>query len=194
MLSTVFLVAALSSGHELGLALVAAAFIVFALASALILPRRNPNFPGRGVGWYSALAVLFFIAMIAAVLVFGKERPEASESPVHTATVSGPLPGQGTTTTAGKTTTGTSPSGSSQGNAQAGKAVFSSAGCSGCHTLKAAGATGTVGPNLDQLKPSFATVQHQVIHGGAVMPPFAGQLTPKQIADVAAFVSSSAGA
>jgi cytochrome c oxidase subunit II len=39
---------------------------------------------------------------------------------------------------------------SSSTSAAAGKAVFTgSAGCSGCHTLAAAGATGTVGPDLD---------------------------------------------
>ena len=37
-----------------------------------------------------------------------------------------------------------------------------SAGCAGCHTLKAAGATGNVGPNLDALKPPEPTVKHQV--------------------------------
>ena len=35
-----------------------------------------------------------------------------------------------------------------------GEAIFKGAGCAGCHTLAAAGATGTTGPNLDQLKPS----------------------------------------
>ena len=73
-----------------------------------------------------------------------------------------------------------------------GKAIFS-ANCASCHTLKAAGSTGTVGPNLDQLKPSDAIVQHQVMNGGAVMPAFKGTLTPAQIAAVAKFVSSSAG-
>jgi len=73
-----------------------------------------------------------------------------------------------------------------------GKAIFS-AECSSCHTLKAAGATGTVGPNLDQLKPSDAIVQRQVTNGGAVMPAFKGKLSPAQIAAVATFVSSSAG-
>ena len=38
-----------------------------------------------------------------------------------------------------------------------GKSIFS-ANCASCHTLKAAAATGTIGPNLDQLKPSFAIV------------------------------------
>ena len=55
--------------------------------------------------------------------------------------------------------------------------VFASAGCGGCHTLKAAGSTGNVGPNLDQLKPSEATVAHQVEVGGGAMPPFKGQLS-----------------
>jgi cbb3-type cytochrome c oxidase subunit III len=73
-----------------------------------------------------------------------------------------------------------------------GKSIFS-ANCSSCHTLKAAGATGTIGPNLDQLKPAFARVQRQVTNGGAVMPAFKGKLTSQQIDAVAKFVSSSAG-
>ncbi len=73
-----------------------------------------------------------------------------------------------------------------------GVAIFK-ANCSSCHTLKAAGSTGTVGPNLDQLKPAQATVVHQVTNGGAVMPAFKGKLTPAQIQAVATFVSSSAG-
>jgi mono/diheme cytochrome c family protein len=74
-----------------------------------------------------------------------------------------------------------------------GKQIFTSAGCAGCHTLKAAGATGTVGPNLDALKPTEAKVDHQVTVGGGAMPAFKGQLTPAEITAVAKFVSSSAG-
>jgi cbb3-type cytochrome c oxidase subunit III len=73
-----------------------------------------------------------------------------------------------------------------------GKTIFSSE-CASCHTLKAASATGTVGPNLDQLKPSESVVEHQVEVGGGVMPAFKGKLTDEQIAAVAKFVSSSAG-
>ena len=73
-----------------------------------------------------------------------------------------------------------------------GKTIFQNE-CASCHTLAAAGATGTVGPNLDQLKPAQAIVVRQVTNGGAVMPPFKGKLTPAQIAAVAAFVSSNAG-
>src|SRR3954447_7339096 len=79
MLSTVqFVVAGLSTGNKIGLAVVAGIFIVFALVSSFLLPRRNPNFPGRRVGWYSALAVLFFVAMISAVLIFGRESEETT--------------------------------------------------------------------------------------------------------------------
>jgi cbb3-type cytochrome c oxidase subunit III len=73
-----------------------------------------------------------------------------------------------------------------------GKKIFQTE-CASCHTLKAAGTSGTVGPNLDQLKPSEAIVQHQVTVGGGVMPAFKGKLSDAQITAVAKFVSSSAG-
>jgi cbb3-type cytochrome c oxidase subunit III len=78
------------------------------------------------------------------------------------------------------------------GGAAAGKQVFAD-NCSSCHTLKDAGATGTVGPNLDQLKPSDPTVKRQVENGGGAMPAFKDQLSPAQIAAVAAYVSRVAG-
>jgi mono/diheme cytochrome c family protein len=188
MLATVSLVvAALSTGNKIGLAVVGGAFIIFSLVSSLVLPARYPNFPGRHVGWYVAAGLLFFVAMISAVIVFGVESPEAA------------APGEATTTAAATTTgaattgaaTTTAPPAAAQGNAAAGKAVFASAGCGACHTLKAAGATGNVGPNLDKLKPPYDKVVHQVEVGGGPMPAFKGSLTTKQIQDVAAFVVAS---
>jgi cbb3-type cytochrome c oxidase subunit III len=76
--------------------------------------------------------------------------------------------------------------------ATSGKDIFS-ANCGSCHTLADAGTSGTTGPNLDELKPALATVQHQVINGGSIMPAFKGQLTDAQIKAVAKYVSSSAG-
>ncbi|HEY5660380.1 MAG TPA: c-type cytochrome [Gaiellaceae bacterium] len=73
-----------------------------------------------------------------------------------------------------------------------GQSIFKSQ-CASCHTLKDAGATGTVGPNLDQLKPPFSIVQNQVTNGGTVMPAFKGKLTDAQITAVAKYVSSVAG-
>jgi cbb3-type cytochrome c oxidase subunit III len=74
-----------------------------------------------------------------------------------------------------------------------GAKIFKGAGCAGCHTLSAAGSTGTIGPNLDQLKPSTAIVVRQVTNGGSLMPAFQGKLTPAQIQAVAQYVSSSVG-
>ena len=79
-------------------------------------------------------------------------------------------------------------------DAAAGRSVFASAGCAGCHTLGAAGASGQIGPNLDRLRPTYAVVRAKVETGGGGMPSFRGQLSARQIEDVAAFVSTSAGA
>ena len=74
-----------------------------------------------------------------------------------------------------------------------GKQVFAQAGCGACHTLKDAGSNGTVGPNLDTLKPDEPRVERQVTNGGNGMPPFKGQLSNEQIKAVASYVSSVAG-
>ncbi len=184
MLSTVVLVAAgLSAGQKLGLAIVGAAFIVFSLVSSFVVPRRYPDFPGRGLPWFLLVSVLFFVGMIAAVLTLGKEKAEPHAAAATTQQTSSSASTAPTSTAAG--------GGAVQGNPAAGKAVFASAGCTGCHTLKAAGSTGTVGPNLDQLKPPYAKILAQVEHGGKIMPPFQGQLSATQIQDVAAFVYTS---
>jgi cytochrome c6 len=162
----------LSSGHKIGLAVVGAAFIVFALVSSFVLPRRVPNFPGRFLGLYITIAALFFVAMISAVLIFGKEKKEATGAVQQT-------------TTAAQTTPSAP---SAKGDPAAGKAVFTSAGCTTCHTLKDAGSHGTIGPDLDQLKPPEARIVTQVENGGGPMPAFKGQLSAKQIQDVAAYV------
>jgi cbb3-type cytochrome c oxidase subunit III len=73
-----------------------------------------------------------------------------------------------------------------------GEAIFK-AKCGGCHTLAAASTTGTVGPNLDQLKPPLARIKRQVENGGAIMPAFKGVLNGAQIAAVAKYVSSNSG-
>jgi mono/diheme cytochrome c family protein len=96
-------------------------------------------------------------------------------------------------TVVGTLATTTAPAGPTlpEGQADAGKAVFASAGCGGCHTLQAAGTSGTVGPDLDDLAPDLAATQAQVINGGGGMPPYKGQLSDQQIADVSQFVYDS---
>ena len=90
----------------------------------------------------------------------------------------------GATTTSGATTT--------VAGGVDGKQIFIS-NCGSCHTLGAAGTSGSVGPNLDQLKPGAATVEQQVRNGGGGMPSFEGSLSSAQIAAVANYVAQNAG-
>jgi cytochrome c551/c552 len=77
--------------------------------------------------------------------------------------------------------------------AASGPSLWSQAGCGGCHTLSAAGSSGTVGPNLDALRPSSAAVAAQVASGGGGMPSFSGSLSTGEIQQLADWVSSAAG-
>ena len=170
---------AITSEGKLALGVLAGAFIVFALLSAFYFPRRNPDFPGKRLGHYVAIATLFFLGTMAGVVFFAKEEEHAEAAETH-GTESGEEPA----------TTEAAPS-APAGDAAAGEAVFASAGCGGCHTLEAAGSSGNVGPNLDEAKPDEALVVERVTNGMGVMPSFSGQLSEKQIQDVAAYVAQS---
>ena len=165
-------------GYEIGLLAVAVVFIVFALIVALVVSRARPDFPGKRLGVFLAVAIGLFLAQMTAVFLLA-EKGEADEPVVGEET-------QPTETTPTETT-------EAQGDPVAGKAVFTSAGCASCHTLADAGASGTVGPNLDAVKPSNDKAVAQGTNGGSVMPPFKGKLSEQQIQDVAAYVSSVAG-
>ena len=105
------------------------------LFALLLLPAA---FAGWAVGHYTSLG-------------------SASKTVVHTVTLGGATTTTPTTTTTPATTTSaTTTSSGGSGNAAAGKAVFAANGCASCHTFQPAGATGTVGPNLDTAPTSDA--------------------------------------
>jgi mono/diheme cytochrome c family protein len=192
------------SGYQTGLLAVALVFIAFALVVALVVPRTRPDFPARRLGWFIAVVIVLFIAQLTAVLLLaelGEEEHEAVETtetmPTETETGGTTTETGGTTTETDGTTTEPAPPpapGGGEGDAAAGKQVFATAGCTTCHTLADAGASGTVGPNLDEAKPPYDLVLQRVTNGMGVMPPFKDQLSEQQIKDVAAYVSSAAGA
>ena len=111
-------------------------------------------------------------------------------------TVIGPVP-----------STTTTPS-NLKGNPAAGKVVFTSAGCAGCHTFTPAGSKANVGPNLDKL-PEYAAKAGEPLesftHGAIVSPPpkyvppgyptnvmpttFGQSLSQQQLADLVAFLT-----
>jgi cytochrome c oxidase subunit I len=161
-------------------------------------PRRKRGWTDAGA---EAAVMLIVIGLVAAGTFVGwvvghSTRGEAGRtvtvsettaqtSPTTTATTS--------TATTATTSTATTATTSGEGNATAGKAVFASAGCGGCHTLSAAGTSGNVGPNLDDAKPSADLVVARVTNGRGAMPSFKNSLSEQQIKDVAAYVASSAG-
>jgi mono/diheme cytochrome c family protein len=129
------------------------------------------------IGLLGFLAALVLIGVVGVVYVLAFTGKDFSEGAPQTATQAASTQPQASTTT---TTTPTT----------AGKDQFAST-CGGCHTLAAAGTTGTVGPNLDQLKPDQATVVGAIQSGPGAMP--SNLLTKSQAQQVAAFVAANAG-
>jgi mono/diheme cytochrome c family protein len=161
--------------------------------------QRAPGMPQKLVTGSDAKDVAAYVASVAGVAAVG--------ATTGATTTTGPSPPPPPTTT--QTTTTPAGGGSAALLAQ-GKKVFAMAGCASCHTLKDAGATGTVGPDLDKLhayakqagKPFEAFVRESILDPNAyvqpgypkgVMPTFKGQLTPAEIDAVVAYVSTVAG-
>jgi mono/diheme cytochrome c family protein len=196
----------ISTGNAVALALIAGAFVVFALLSALVIPRRWPQFPGRGLGWFIAATLVFFVATLGAVEVFAVEEPEEA---AHGETATEPegttTEPEGTTTEPEGTTTGEAqpppPPAGEQGDPTAGRQAFQAQGCGGCHTFEAAGTSGTVGPNLDEalqgqdaesVRQSIVDPNAEVASGFApnVMPEnYEEDLTQEQLDDLVAFLT-----
>ncbi|HEY4346585.1 MAG TPA: cytochrome c [Gaiellaceae bacterium] len=182
------MVFALTTSHEIGLATMGGLFIAFALLSSFFFPRFSADFPSKkGLRWYIPLSVVFFVAMLSAVLIFGKEKKEAEAA----------APPSVATKYAG-------------GDVAAGKTEFATAGCAACHTFKPAGTSATIGPNLDDLA-TYAqkagepladfTVNAIIKPPPSYVPPgfantmptnFGTSLTTKQISDLVAFLDAPA--
>ena len=130
-----------------------------------------------------AIAAALFLAALALLAVAGCGGEEVGAGPE---TVIGTVPTE--TTDAGDL-----PALDLEGDAANGASVYETAGCGGCHTLAAAGSTGTVGPNLDDAKPSYELAVQRVTKGQGGMPAFGAQLKAQEIADVAQYLVESTG-
>ena len=88
--------------------------------------------------------------------------------------------------------------GEAEPNLEEGRRIFTEGGgelpaCAVCHVLADAEAAGTIGPNLDELKPEASRVRLAVTEGVGVMPAFADALAPEEIDAVARYVAEAAG-
>lgn len=148
--------------------------------------QRAPGMPAKLVTGQDAEDVAAYVASVAGTAGVGATTTVTTTT-APTTTEAPPATTEQTTTEQATTTE------EGGGNLAAGKQVFQTAGCNSCHTLADAGASGTVGPNLDDAKPDMALVVDRVTNGKGVMPPFKAQLSSEQIQAVADYVSSVAG-
>jgi mono/diheme cytochrome c family protein len=193
---------AVTTTGKIVLVLAAGIFIVFAIASSFLLPRRNPDYPGKRLGAFIAFTLILFVALIGAMVVFAGEGEEehaggeaestqpAGSATETTGTETEPAETGATTETGGGETEEEPPAGG-EGDAAAGEEVFAANGCGSCHTLEDAGASGSIGPNLDESQPSFDLAVDRVTNGAGAMPAFGDALSEEQIRDVAAYVVES---
>ncbi len=119
------------------------------------------------VGW--SLAVFFVVLLFAGPRVVAEDKPEAAPAKAQ----------------------GTAPA-NTQGSAPAvdGKAVFTDT-CGSCHTLSAAGTSGSVGPNLDDISLDASAIEGIVRDGRGGMPAQGDKLSDAEISAVAAFVAGN---
>ena len=180
------MLAGLTTGHKIGLGLAAVIFIGFALVSAMAIPRRRPDFPGKLLPAFVIVCVTLFVGMMASVEIFGAEAKEKEK------------PGK---------TTQPPPA----GNAANGKALYTSLGCQGCHSSNGSKGTGptfkglagskvqlsdgtTVAADDAYLTESIRDPDKQIVSGyqphimsSAIKP---GQVSETQAADLVAFIHS----
>jgi mono/diheme cytochrome c family protein len=180
--------------NQIILAVVTAVLVVFSLTVAIVVPRRNPDFPGRKLGVFIGVSMVLVAGMLITVAVLGGEESEdfEAEPAAETQPEGGETGAPAETGAPGETgappETGAPAENGGTGDPAAGAEVFASAGCGSCHTLADAGTSGAVGPNLDDSQPPIELVVDRVTNGAGAMPSFAGQLSEQQIQDVAAYV------
>jgi mono/diheme cytochrome c family protein len=192
------------SRNDVILAVFTAVLVGFSLVVALVIPKRNPGFPGRQLRFFVVLSTLLIAGMLGAVEVLGESHDFAAHGETGGATEESPTAtGETTPPPTGETgdtgETGEQP----QGDPQAGEEIFTTSAnpaCGTCHTLQAAGAAQTLGPNLDEtladqdadfIRESIVEPDAEVTSGFAdnLMPENYGDtLTEEQLNDLVAFL------
>jgi mono/diheme cytochrome c family protein len=201
------IVALIQGRNDVILGVFAALLVGFALTVSLVFPRRWPDFPGRHLKLFVLVAVLLVAGMLAAVEALGEGHHFGAHGEAAGTTATESTTSAGGTTTEAATTgeTGSTQPSAAAGDPAAGKAIFASAGCSSCHTLKDAGATGAVGPNLDEvlkgktpdfIRTSIVDPNAEIANGfqpGIMPQTYDDQFDDKQLADLVAYLASATG-
>jgi cytochrome c2 len=170
--------------------------------------RRNPwTSPSEILLWLLFVTMLFPAGFAGWAVGHYTSLGKPPSTVVRTVTVGST---QAATTTSAATTAATTTGSSTSGNVAAGKTVFASSGCASCHTFTPAGASGTIGPNLDTaiaadakrdnnmslatfIKQSITDPNAYIAQGfskGLMPTSFGSQLSSSQLNDLVAFILS----
>jgi mono/diheme cytochrome c family protein len=144
--------------------------------AAVALARAAPAAARLDSAAMRRLAVTTLLALLLVGVAACGGEEEVTPTPE---TIEGTLPEE---------TTEEEPASTVEGDPAAGEDLFAANGCGSCHTLEAAGSSGSIGPNLDEAQPDFETAVDRVTNGAGAMPAFGDQLSEQEIADVAAYV------
>ena len=128
------------------------------------------------IAW--SLVVFFVILLFVGPRVVAEDKPEANPANAAGAQADQDEGDEGAGDQAGREAT------------VDGKTVFSDT-CGSCHTLSAAGTSGTTGPNLDDVSLDAAAIEGIVRDGRGGMPAFGDQLSDEEISAVAEFVAGN---
>jgi len=202
---TDLIVALIEGRNDVILGVFAAVLVGFALIVSLFVPRRWPDFPGRHLKLFALLAVLLVAGLLAAVEALGEGHDfSAHGGAAETTSSEGTTSAEGTTSEPATTgeTAATEPS-APAGDPAAGKTIFASAGCGTCHTLQAAGTSGTVGPKLDEvlkgkdadfIQESIVDPDAEIADGfqpGLMPQTYDDQFDDKQLSDLVAYLADA---
>lgn len=185
-----------------------------ALAVSFLGLRMESFPPSRGA---LLAGVGVFVAVVAATAVFAWEGAEdeqehrneliaAGEEPAPSEVVAEMEAAAAEQVAADEGEDAPAQEGTDETAAADGAVLFESQGCGGCHTLKAAGSTGTTGPDLDSaltgqdiafIEESIVDPQAEVAKGfpAGVMPDNYGDvMSPEELEALVAFIAESVGA
>ena len=175
------------SRNEIILGAVALVLVLFSIVVSMVIPRRRPDFPGNRLKLFTLVAVLLVVATLTSVEIFGVEEGQGeahNEGEVTEVQDSGEPDAESPTTTGAE-------GGGGGGDTAAAEELFAAQGCGNCHTFEPAGASGTIGPSLDETNMSAEEAADQIENGGQQMPAFGDQLSPEEIQALAEYVTGA---
>ena len=184
------------SNGEIIISIATAVLVVFSVVVSIVIPGRDPNFPGRrNLVTFGIICMILVGVTLATIEIYGAEEgahaaeveegESAEEPPVEEGEAVEPSPAEPEAPPAGEGEV--PPPAGGQGDPVAGSAVYADNGCGNCHTLADAGSTAMIGPNLDETVPPFDLIVDRVTNGAGAMPAFP-QLSATEIDDVAAYI------